>query len=146
MGGRSPTITCLDSRSVRYLGLGCVPLFTKAPSQLEGFKEYPWSWGGQEMWKDLENKGQYLQWLVLGLSNSTSVCVTVGSYNQKTAPNISGAGIFLCCTKAQSMFCANFYKELTPPASIKENCLIWSPSTLFYWFCGVSTQLRPCHP
>jgi hypothetical protein len=63
------------------------------------------------MWDGVEDKQQDLQWFVLGITNDTVMCIMKGSYDQKIATDISGAGILLCCMKSQRMLCMNVYKQ-----------------------------------
>ena len=63
------------------------------------------------MWDGIEDKEQNLQWLVSGVEKGTRVCVTDGSYVRNVAPNISGAGFVLCCTKVKRMLRGNFYEK-----------------------------------
>jgi hypothetical protein len=55
------------------------------------------------MWEGIEDKNQDMRWLVEGIWNGTVVAVADASYNsRKTAPDVSGAGLVLCCTKGIS--------------------------------------------
>ena len=64
------------------------------------------------MWDDMENTDQALQWPVPRLASDTIMSsITDESYKQNTATNVSGKGIFLCCTKAKHILWGNFYKD-----------------------------------
>ena len=75
------------------------------------------------MWDCIKNEEQDLQWLVSGLEKGTIVCVKDRSYDRKVAPNISGAGLVLCCTKAKRMLRGNFYEKSTTASSYRGELL-----------------------
>ena len=119
--GRPASISRLSSTLVRYLGFG--PPLASGPSRPEDFWEYLRSWGGQWMWDGMEDEEQDLQWLVSGLVSGTIVCVTDGWYDRKIAPNVSDAGILLCCTKAKRMLRGNFYEDSKTASSYRGELL-----------------------
>ena len=68
------------------------------------------------MWDEVENEDQDLTWLVEGLKRGSVIAVADGSYDRKKAPEVSGAGWVLCCTRSRRMLQGNFY-EVSPSAS-----------------------------
>jgi len=119
--GSPVSVSPIDSTSVRYLGFGS-PL-ALGPSQPSDFWEYLRSLGGEWMWDGVEEEDQDLQWLVDGLKSGTIIAVTDSSYDRQVAPNISGAGIVLCCTSARRMLRANFYERSKSASSCRGKLL-----------------------
>ena len=68
------------------------------------------------MWDKLENEDQDLALLIAGLKQASVIAVADGSYDRKKAPEVSGAGWVLCCTRSWRMLRGNFYK-VSPTAS-----------------------------
>jgi hypothetical protein len=63
------------------------------------------------MWEGVEEENQDLRWLVEGIRNGTVVAVADGSYGRKTALDVSGAGLVLCCTNAEKMLRVSFFER-----------------------------------
>ena len=75
------------------------------------------------MWDSIEDENQDLSWLVEGIRNGTVVAVADGSYNRKTAPDVSGAGLVLCCTKAEKLLRISFFERSRSASSYREELL-----------------------
>ena len=71
------------------------------------------------MWESLhfdKEAKEDLTWLIDAMKNNTATWVTDGSYDQKRAPTVSGAGWLVFCTKTGRRFAGSFY-EISPSAS-----------------------------
>jgi len=62
-------------------------------------------------------------WLVEGIRNGTVVAVADGSYDRKTAPDVSGAGLVLCCTNAEKMLRVRFFERSRSASSYRGELL-----------------------
>ena len=69
--------------------------FNELPSEEEEdkpeFMEFLRAWGGEWMWEDVQ-LNETPEWAAECLRTGDLVCVTDGSYNKKTAPDICSAG------------------------------------------------------
>ena len=72
--------------------------------------------GGKWMWDEVESEDQDLTWLIAGLKQGSIIAVADGSYDRKKAPEVSGAGWVLCCTRSRKMLRGSFY-EISASAS-----------------------------
>ena len=64
------------------------------------------------MWDFVEDKykDMDMKWLKEGMLNGTLVWCSDGSYKRKTAPEVSGAGWIVECTKTGSRMEGSFYE------------------------------------
>ena len=98
------------------------------------------------MWDGVEEEDQNLQWLVDGLKSSSIIAVTDGSYDRQVAPNISGAGIVLCCTSVAGCSEQTSTNAQRVQAPIAANYWGWSPSTLYFLRSRGSMIWEPSGP
>ena len=75
------------------------------------------------MWEGVEEEDQDLRWLVEGIRNGTVIAVADGSYDRKTAPDVSGAGLVLCCTNAEKMLRVSFFERSHSASSYRGELL-----------------------
>jgi len=75
------------------------------------------------MWEAVEEENQDLRWLVEGIRIGTEVAVADGSYDRKTAPDVSGAGLVLCCTNAEKMLRVSFFERSRSASSYRGELL-----------------------
>ena len=69
--------------------------------------------GGDWMWEfvDGKYKGKDMEWLREGMMNGTLVWCAGGSYKKKVAPEVSGVGWVVECTKCGKQMEGSFYEE-----------------------------------
>ena len=63
------------------------------------------------MWSNIVNKGGDLDWAVDALKNGTAIWVTDGSYIKEVAPDISGVGCILYCTRTTHRLYGSFAEK-----------------------------------
>ena len=119
--GRPVSVSQLTATSIRYLGFG--PPLVSGPSRPADFWTFLRSWGGTWMWEGVEEENQDLRWLVEGIRNGTVIAVADGSYDRKTAPDVSGAGLVLCCTNAEKMLRVSFFERSRSASSYRGELL-----------------------
>jgi len=81
---------------------------TTQPLSFFGFLK---SWRGEWMWTNIVNEGTDLHWVVLALTNGTAIWVTDGSFIKEIAPDISGAGWILYCTRTGHRLYGSFVEK-----------------------------------
>ena len=121
VSGQPCTVVELNTESVLLQCSG--PELARDSSTTTTFWDYLRSWGGDWMWDGIQDEHQDISWLVEGLRNGTLICVTDGSYDRNIAPDISGAGFLLCCTKARRQLRANFYERSQSASSYRGELL-----------------------
>jgi hypothetical protein len=121
ISGLPCTVVELGSDTVLLQNSG--PEMAADSSSTGTFWEYLRSWGGDWMWDGIQDEQQDISWLVEGLKSGTLICVTDGSYDRNFAPDISGAGFVLCCTKARKQLRANFYERSKSASSYRGELL-----------------------
>jgi hypothetical protein len=62
-------------------------------------------------------------WIPRALEQGTVILATVGSYNRKRGPNISGAGWVIACRKSGKMIKGSFYKFSSNASSYRGELL-----------------------
>jgi hypothetical protein len=76
-----------------------------------GFLEQLKKWGGDWMWENVRNEEKELDWVAAAMQEGTAIWVTDGSYNRKVAPDVSGAGWLVYCTKRDKKLFGWFYER-----------------------------------
>ena len=69
------------------------------PTACPTFWEYVHSFGRKWRWQYVEGDSNNMEWLHKALEEGTVVMVMDGSYNQSLAPDISGAGWMIACSR-----------------------------------------------
>jgi hypothetical protein len=99
--GRPTSVTATFSEAtVTKLEEG--PPLAIGPSITTDFWEYLSLWGGDWMWEGVDDDQvtkHDLTWLVDGMVGGSLIWVTDGSYDRLKAPDLSGAGWIIFCTK-----------------------------------------------
>ena len=93
--------------------------FNELPSNEEEdkpeFMEFLRAWGGEWMWEDVQ-LNETPEWAAECLRTGDLVCVTDGSYNKKTAPDICSAG-WVLASKSTRRYIAGTLVERSPWAN-----------------------------
>jgi len=111
--GSPCSVTQLDGDSIQFHSKG--PSLAVGPTQPSDFLSFLQQWGGEWMWENVHNEGQNLAWVVDAMTNGTAIWVTDGSYHRDAAPQVSGAGWLVYCTKRKRKLYGSFF-ERSPKA------------------------------
>jgi len=108
LAGVPCTVKALDSNSIRFHSFG--PSLATSPAKPDDFLSFLTEWGGEWMWRNVQNEGRNLKWVVEAMQNGTAIWVTDGSYNREIAPKVSGAGWLVYCTRRQRKLFGSFFE------------------------------------
>ena len=120
-GGRPCSVEAVGSDAVKFLSTGpaTVGKHQRPMRFLDRMKE----WGGDWMWENVRNEGNGLDWVANAMREGTAVWVTDGSYNKKVAPDVSGAGWLVYCTKRSKKLFGSFYERSPQAGSYRAELL-----------------------
>ena len=110
------------------------PLIASGPSQPKDFWAYLDKWGGTWMWESLnldETPHTDLSWLIHAIKNGTAIWMMDGSYDQKRAPTISGAGWLVYCLVTERKLAGSFYEISLASSSYRGKILVLCAIHLF---------------
>ena len=112
--GLSNSTLGLSNHQVVKLNEG--PAFPQAPEAIQNFWEFLHSWGGNWVWEGInsnQNTKSNTTWLAEGMTNSSLIWVTDGSYNRKKAQDLSNVRWIILCTRTGKRLMGTFWEKST---------------------------------
>ena len=107
--GNPVSVSILSDTDIIRHSVGPSLAIPQVPSQ--DFWSYLLSLGGEWMWEHIvESEKAEIEWLPEALRTGTAILVTDGSFDRKRAPDTSGAGWIIICTKTKRRVRGSFYE------------------------------------